>query len=115
MTRTNRLVEVLKLGPCTIDDLPYRPSSIRFPPKYHTIFQKIHVIGRKNMRGGNGQYGHFRTIYYFSDHLDDAIALFVTVNYGTLGNMDFTKNTFLHHSLPKGMAAKIITEFKSRS
>lgn len=114
MRKPNAIIERLKISPCTADQLPYRPSLQKFSVKNRMLFQKIHISGHR-YRKDQPQHRPFITVYYLLYDINIAVDIFVRINYDALATLDFTRNNHIHSGLPKGLAIKIIAEFKSQS
>lgn len=107
--RQNKIIDTLKLGPCTSDELPYKPSSHRFGVKNREILRKIRV-SRRSGKCESGPYGTLKTVYYLNGGVNAAVTKFVKVNFDILTTVDFSGNNYIHGGLPKGMGSLIRQE-----
>lgn len=113
MIRINSIIERLKISPCTVKELPYKPTAHKLGIKNRGLLRKIHVNKRKCKMNG-GPYGMLKTIYYLDGEEDEAVSKFVTENLEALKLTNFSGNNYLDSGLPKGLGSKIRKEFRNR-
>ena len=112
MPRTNAIIERLKISPCTVKDLPYKPGIQKFSGENRMLFQKIHMSGHRYRKSGS-PHRQFVTVYYVSEDIDRAVDLFVKINYDALSTLNFTGNNILWSGMPKNIAKKIVAKVKT--
>ena len=113
MTRSNAIIDALKVSPCSVEDLPYKPVLAQFGIKNRRMIRKIHVNGRKSKMNG-GPFGRLKTVYFLEDDFEAAVSKFVTVNLEVLKLVDFSSNNHIADGLPRGWGSKIRKEFQKR-
>lgn len=111
--RQNKIVERLRISPCTGDNLPYKPVIACLGIKNRKLLRKIHVTGRKTKMNG-GPCGKLKTVYFLDGDLDEAVSEFVTANLEVLKLVDFSSNNHIADGLPRGLGSKIRIEFQRR-
>ena len=105
MTRSNAIIESLKISPHTAAELPHKVGAVNMSLANHNLIRMIKPAGSKSKNRSQGQ---FKTIYYLEGDEDQAIQKFIDVNRDILETIDFSHSQRLQSGLSKEISKKII-------
>lgn len=110
MARKNQIIEALKIGPKSSEELPYKFLLSHMSAENAALCNKLTVVGRRSkvVKG----FGQFKTVYYLTGDINRAVEKFVDLNYDVLARINLDRTQGLHAGLPKGVGKLVINRFR---